>query len=445
MRILLTGATGFIGRHLAHRLAADGHTVIAAVRDAALWQSRLPGREWRACDFTRDLRPEDWTPRLADIDLVINAVGIISEGGGQRFDTVQAQAPAALFTACNHAGIRVLQVSALGAGQRGPLPPFLASKRAADDALWQLPGDAVIVYPGIVIGEGGNSTALFTRLAALPRVPVPGNGRQRLNPIHIDDLCAALAHLVAHWPGGKQRQVLTGADTLTFRELLALLREWMGMAGAGYLPVPRPLLQLAAGIGERVAPRGLLRRDTLALLDTAATPPNSYAALPPRPLREALWARPPGTGLRTEAVLQGLQPLLLGSLAFVWILTGLVSLWWNLPAGYALLEDAGIRGPLATACIAGGGLLDLALGLLMLTGWRRRRVLQAQVAVTLAYLPLASLVVPSAWLDPLGALGKTLPLLALTGLLLALEARPAASGAILWRGVRPPDYKNNQG
>lgn len=425
MRILLTGATGFIGRHLACRLLADGHHVIGAVRDPARWQVRLPGRDWIAADFTRDLRPEDWAPRLTGIDLVINAVGIIGEGGAQRFDTVQAQAPAALFAACSAAGIRVLQVSALGAEQRGPLPPFLASKRAADEALWSLPGEAVIVYPSIVIGEGGNSTALFTRLAALPLVPVPGDGRQRLNPIHIDDLCAILAHLVAHWPGGKQRHVLTGADPLTLRELLQLLREWLGLDTTACLPVPTPLLGLAARAGECLAPQGLLRRDTLAMLDAAQTPPNSYPGLSPRPLREALWARPAPVGGHGAAVLQGLQPLLLASLAFVWLLTGLVSLWWNRTAGHALLADAGIGGTLATLLITGGGLLDLGLGLLMLAQRWRRRILQAQVAVTGLYLVLASVMVPAVWLDPLGALAKTLPLLALTGLLLALEPRRA--------------------
>lgn len=424
MRILITGATGFIGSHLSRRLAADGHTVIGAVRDAATWQARLPQQEWQACDFMRDTRPEDWAPRLTDLDLVINAVGIISEGRGPRFAEVQAQTPAALFKACSQAGIRVIQVSGLGAEQRGPLPSFLASKREADDVLWQLPGEAVIVHPAVVIGAGGNSTALFARLAALPLMPVPGNGRQRLNPIHIDDLCDTLAHFVTHWPGGKQRHLLTGATTLTLRELLALLRDWMGMGRTFCLPVPRPLLQVAARVGEIVAPQGLLRRDTLAMMDNVATPANTYTAHPPRPLREALWVRPAGDGIRTHALMDGIRPLLLASLAFVWIFTGLVSLWWNRPAGYALLAGAGIEGPLASFLIYSGGAADLALGLLMLAGPSRRLAYRLQIALMLAYMFIISVILPSAWLAPLGEVTKNLPLLVATWLLLALEPPP---------------------
>src|SRR5512138_3950702 len=75
MVIFLTGATGFIGRHLASALRAAGHRVIEArrrVSDPALHV---------AADFTRDLNASDWIPRLANVDCVINAVGILRERG----------------------------------------------------------------------------------------------------------------------------------------------------------------------------------------------------------------------------------------------------------------------------------------------------------------------------------------------------------------------------
>src|SRR3990167_2242330 len=99
MNILITGVTGFIGFHLARTLAAQGHYIVAAVRDPAPWQTKLPAYHWIPCDFRQDLNTHDWTPRLTDIDIVINTVGIIHEQQPGDFDTIQTQAPTALFEA----------------------------------------------------------------------------------------------------------------------------------------------------------------------------------------------------------------------------------------------------------------------------------------------------------------------------------------------------------
>jgi nucleoside-diphosphate-sugar epimerase/uncharacterized membrane protein YphA (DoxX/SURF4 family) len=422
MRILITGATGFIGFHLAQRLAAAGHEIVAAARQAHIWRSRLPAWQWRHCDFMHDTNEEDWSARVADVDLVINAVGIISECRQQGFAKVQTETPQALFSACSRAGVNVIQISALGAEQPEVTAPFLRSKQLADNHLWQLPGECVIAYPSIVIGQGGNSTELFCRMASLPAVPLPGDGSQRINPIHIDDLCTAIAHLVEHWPQGKHRCLLTGASTFTIRELYSLLREWMGLGKARFVNIPLPILRFAAHAAEYLKPDALLRRDTLNMLYTAATPAPTLTSAAPRPLAEALWSRPALQADTRNAVLSGLQPVLMLSLAFVWIFTGLVSML-NVPAGYALLGSAGIDEPLTPFLIYAGGAADLGLGLLMLAGKWRRLAYSLQIGLMLAYMVIVSVILPSAWLDPLGPVTKNLTLLATTVLLLSLAPR----------------------
>ena len=98
-----------------------------------------------------------------------------------------------------------------------------------------------------------------------------------------------------------------------------------------------------------------------------------------------------------------------------------MSLLWNVPAGYALLGNAGINGPLATFFIHAGGTADLGLGILMLSGKWRRLAYRLQLGLMLAYMAIISMMLPSAWLDPLGPVTKNLPLLAMTALLLMLE------------------------
>lgn len=423
MKIMITGATGFIGFNLAQKLASDGHKIVATARRAEDWQTRIPAWEWRSCDFSHDTQAEQWAARVADVDMVINAVGIISEDGKQSFERIQTLAPQALFTACSQAGVKVIQISAMGADQPDIAIPFLRTKQHADDHLWQLPGECIVIYPSVVIGQGGSSTELFCKLSALPIIPLPGHGQQTMNPVHIDDLCAAVSHMILHWTGGKQRHQITGATTLTLRELYSLLRDWMHFGKARFFPVPMSLLQFFSRMAEVLKLGGLLNTSTLDMLENSSTPPHTYPAAPPRPLTEALWSRPATQADSWFAIMKSIQPVLFASIMLIWIVTGLVSAFWNVPGSYALLATAGVHGPLATLGIFGGAIFDTGIGLLMLTGWQRRKVYALQIGMMLTYMLIISLIIPLAWLDPLGPVTKNLPMLAATWLLLALEPR----------------------
>jgi uncharacterized protein YbjT (DUF2867 family) len=152
MNVLLTGASGFIGSHLADALRAAGHVVIAARREIDAGTAAVQA------DFTRDISARDWLPKLVGIDAVVNAVGILREHGAQTFERIHKRAPQALFTACVAAGVRrIVQISALGA-DRGTTRYFL-SKRAADDYLATLPLEWTIVRPALVFGPGGRRAA----------------------------------------------------------------------------------------------------------------------------------------------------------------------------------------------------------------------------------------------------------------------------------------------
>jgi nucleoside-diphosphate-sugar epimerase len=100
VRVLVTGATGFIGRHLAYALASAGHEVICCARDPAQPQRRLAGLSWVHADLTRDFSPGDWLLRLQAVDAVVNAEGILGEAGTQTLEALHVRAPQALFAAC---------------------------------------------------------------------------------------------------------------------------------------------------------------------------------------------------------------------------------------------------------------------------------------------------------------------------------------------------------
>lgn len=159
MKILVLGARGFLGRHVAEALRRAGHVVVAGARGA-------PGEgtsdiEHRALDFNQVRHAQEVVPVLRGIDVVINTVGIFRESRGQRFTQLHDIAPRAVFEACVQSGVRrVIQVSALGADAQAGSAYHL-SKRAADDYLLSLKLDAVVVQPSLVYGPGGTSAALF--------------------------------------------------------------------------------------------------------------------------------------------------------------------------------------------------------------------------------------------------------------------------------------------
>jgi uncharacterized protein YbjT (DUF2867 family) len=252
VNILLTGASGFIGRNLMAALASAGHQIRPAMRGNGI-------------DFRRMLAPADWLPHLRGIDAVINCVGIIGESAGQKFRPLHAEAPAALFRACAAAGIRrVIQISALGADGTA-FSAYHLSKRTADDCLRSLDLDWFVLRPSLIYGRGGGSAEWLLRLAAWPILPVLGNGIQELQPVHIVDVVATVQRcLVA--TTARQTLDIVGPDTFTFVDWLQRMRAARGLSRAPVLHIPYRLALVLAWLGQSLSP--LLRTDNLRMLKT---------------------------------------------------------------------------------------------------------------------------------------------------------------------------------
>lgn len=422
MRILLVGASGFIGRHLAHALL-PAHQVLWAARSPP----PVPDPRLRhvPVDLVRDTRIGDWLPRLDGVDAVVNAAGLLREHGAQRFDAIHVAAPIALFDACARSGVRrVLQISALGADERARSRYHL-TKRAADDHLRQLPLSFVIVQPSLVFGADGASAALFCRLAALPLTLLPGHGGQLLQPVHIDDAIDAMRRLIEA-PEVPPQLALVGPSPMPLRDYLAVLRAAMGLPAARAIPVPMAMVRVAAAVGERL-PGALLDLETLEMLERGTTAPVDALARvlgrPPRPPSQFIAPGVERQALRERALLSWLLPVLRWSIALVWIVTGIVSAGlYPVADSLALLARLGIHGGWAVLMLYGAAALDLLLGVLTLAV-RRRWLWIAQIALILGYTLIITLYLPEFWLHPFGPVLKNLPMLAMLCLLLAFERR----------------------
>jgi uncharacterized protein YbjT (DUF2867 family) len=196
MHILLTGSTGFIGHTLQAALQRAGHQVHGGVspRQRTLQPGQVP------VDFAHDTTAAAWLPRLAGIDAVVNAVGVLRDTRARPIDAVHRDTPIALFDACAQAGVqRVVHISALGIA--GSSTRYAQTKLAAEVHLQTLAAQGklrpAILSPSVVFGKGGDSSALFMNLARLPVAIFPGPMlTARVQPVSVHDLAAPVVALL---------------------------------------------------------------------------------------------------------------------------------------------------------------------------------------------------------------------------------------------------------
>lgn len=426
MRILLTGASGFIGSAVLAALLRHGHEVAAVVRGARAAQ-RLP----EACrrillDMRTATDPARWLPLLAGIDAVINCAGVLQDGLRDSTVGVHETGPAALFAACGQAGVRrVVHVSAIGVDDQAT--PFASTKLSGDRALMASDLDWVILRPSVVVGRAAyGGSALFRGLAALPLAVPSVADAGVLQIVQLDDLVRTILALAD--PAAPSRVVLevVGPQRLTLNEILATYRRWLGYKTAPPVVIPGWLAALAYRAGDAAGLLGWRSplRTTLAreLARGSTGDPAQWTRLThiePMSLGAALAIEPASVQERWFARLYFLKPVTLAVLAVYWIATGLIALGPGWQGGVALMREAGFVGA-AQPMAALGALADIAIGLGIAVQPTCKRALIAAIALSLGYIAFATLLMPGLWLDPLGPLLKVKPVIALTLMALAI-------------------------
>lgn len=429
MRVLVTGAYGFIGAHIVAALTAANHEVVCAVRGARV-DSRFPGLKAVACDMARDVREEDWLPRLDGIEAVVNASGILRELGADTFTSVHEQAPMALFRACHQQDIRrVIQISALGDPADGE---FIASKHRGDDALATLDLDWLVMRPSLVYSARGSygGTSLLRALAGLPGVMLlPGAGNQSLQPIAAEDVGLAVVAALSLPNCNREVIELIGPEVMSLRDYLLAWRRWLGFSRPHILAVPPVLVRASAMLGERLGngPLGLtmarmLEHGNVGTAD-ASTALGQCLGLAPRTLLHALDEAPSYVQDRWHARLYFWLPMLRVTIALLWIGSGVVG-WLTPVAVVATATPSDWLLPDVLPMLARlTGSADVILGVLCLVRWRPRFVLSLMLLMLLGYTLGIGIMWPVHWLDPYGGLLKNLPLFAALAILLATAER----------------------
>jgi uncharacterized protein YbjT (DUF2867 family) len=422
LRVLVLGASGFVGRHVVARLLMRGHRVSAGLHAAS--DSRIDKAALRlppqvaviAADLAELQRAEDWHRCLAGIDAVVNCAGILQSTRQQSAKSVQETGPIALFDACRHVGIGiVVHVSAISADPAAG-SDYALTRAAAEQHLCASLLDWSLLRPSLVYGPGsGGGTSAIRGLAGFPLItPLPGTGRQVFSPIHAEDLAECICRVLDDRL--LRRQVLSpcGPERLTLREIVTKTRRWLGFPRVPVLPVPMLLIRLLAKIGDWIG-AGPIRSSSLQQMAYGnAGDGAAFAAaigFAPRSMDQAFQLGPAYVQDRWHARLWFLKPILGAVLGLMWLASGLLGLLR--PPHDILTSLAGFGIPAVFAAILGAclSLADLAIAGLMLSGRGDRRLAIIQFLLVAGYSIALTVVAPQLWLDPLGPLLKNLPIL----------------------------------
>jgi len=247
-RLVVLGGTGFVGRHLVPRLAADGHRVVLLSRNREQHRELgvLPGVHVRTADVHD---PATLQRELSDADAAINLVGILNPHGIHNFEHVHVALVEKLIEACRASGVtRLHQMSALKAGQG--LSLHLKSRGQTEARVRQSGLDWTVYQPSMMFGEGDRLVSRFARrLRQMPVLPL-ARARARLAPTWVGDVATAIARCVRNAALGRQRCFeLYGPDVLSLGEIVRLIRTASGRR-TPVLDLPDSLGRLQAQLAE---------------------------------------------------------------------------------------------------------------------------------------------------------------------------------------------------
>lgn len=285
--VLVTGATGFVGRHVVRRLSAEK----VPVRLMAHHQP--PGRTFAGLDVqvvrgnVND--PAALEAACAGCDAVVHLVAIIRERGKATFQAINHQGTRNVLAAARKAGVqRFVHMSAIGA-QDNPRFPYLRGKWQGEQAVVQSGIPYVILRASIVFGPGDEFvTRLADLVLRLPIVPIIGAGGNKFQPIHAQDVAECVSHALAREALTGQTVEIGGPEHLTYDQVVDVIMETLGKRRRK-LHLPLALMRPLVWAGERIVPNFPVTTPQLAMISldnvTALDSVAGHFGFQPRSLR----------------------------------------------------------------------------------------------------------------------------------------------------------------
>lgn len=291
MTILVTGGTGFVGRHVVHALRAAERDVRCLVRRP---ERASTLRAWDCELVEGDITDAETLKRAAvGCDTVVHLVSIIA-GRPADFERTMIQGTRDLVAAAKEAAVRrFVLMSALGTSERSKdLVPYYGAKWAMEQEVKGSGLEHVIFRPSFVFGRDGGVLPMFMRqVRLLPVTPMVGDGERKLQPIWVEDVASFFAKAIDLEAAANRTFELGGPDQVTWNELFTRIKRVLGKR-RGTVHLPFGLVRAGASLAERL-PRPPVTRDQLTMLEDADSvcdigPAREAFGLDPIPLDEQI-------------------------------------------------------------------------------------------------------------------------------------------------------------
>jgi uncharacterized protein YbjT (DUF2867 family) len=266
LRVLVTGATGFVGPKVANAITDAGHQLRVLERKPGAWE-----KAGIRCDSAvqGDMTDRDSLRRaVSGIEVVVHLVAI-RQGKPEQFQRVMIDGTRNLLAAARDEGVRrVVLMSALGTTEETKdLVPYYHAKWTEEQDTKASGLEHVIFRPSFIFGREGGILPTFKKLARLtPVTPILGRGTQRIQPIWIDDLAAHYAQAVDKPETANRTFELGGPDQVSWNEFWQRLKRTLRIRRPS-VHVPIGLARINAVVTERLPGQIPLTRDLLKMLE----------------------------------------------------------------------------------------------------------------------------------------------------------------------------------
>ncbi len=264
--VAIAGGSGFIGRAIARRIAGIQSTTVRVLTrnpDAARAKFKIKNCDFVQADVTLSVSLKE---ALRGVNAIVNATQfdgypVENPRRGLTFERIDFGGTAALLDAARQNGVaQFIYISGAAADENSEHPAFRA-KGLAERVIRESGLSYTIFRPSLVYGpEDKVINGLVKALRLTPVFPVPGTGRQKIQPVLVDDLAACVA-LALSGKGTNGAYDVGGPDLMTFDEMMRTIMEAAGVRRP-IVHVPQSAMRAAAAIGE-LLPTPVLSRDAV--------------------------------------------------------------------------------------------------------------------------------------------------------------------------------------